>query len=86
MLRLINLLILLLYAFKILIWNLCRFLHGKNNFAERSKIPLDTGLKIILVNHQNNFIGNLSWLLEYQIFCSIAHRSLVSNTIILIPN
>jgi len=29
---------------------------GKNDFAERSKILLDTELKIILLNHQNNFV------------------------------
>jgi len=28
-------------------------LHGKNDFAERSKILLDTGPKIILLGHQN---------------------------------
>jgi len=31
-------------------------LHGKNNFAERSKILLDTDLKMILSDHQNNFV------------------------------
>jgi len=30
------------------------FLHGKNDFAERSKILLDIDLKIILLDHQNN--------------------------------
>jgi len=35
------------------------FLHGKNDFAERSKILLDTDLKIILLDHQNNFVGTL---------------------------
>jgi len=30
-------------------------IHGKN-FAEESKILLDTDLKIILLNHQNNFV------------------------------
>jgi len=34
-------------------------LHGKNDFAERSKILLDTDLKIILLDHQNNFVGTL---------------------------
>jgi len=34
-------------------------LHGKNDFAEGSKILLDTDLKIILLDHQNNFIGTL---------------------------
>jgi len=33
--------------------------HRKNDFAERSKILLDTGLKIILLDHQNNFVGTL---------------------------
>jgi len=31
----------------------------KNNFIERSKILLDTDLKIILLNHQINFVGTL---------------------------
>jgi len=31
-------------------------LHGKNDFVERSKILLDTDLKIILLGHQNNFV------------------------------
>jgi len=31
--------------------------HGKNDFAEGSKILLD--LKIILLDHQNNFVGTL---------------------------
>jgi len=34
-------------------------LHGKNDFAEKYKILLDTDLKIILLNHQNNFVGSL---------------------------
>jgi len=33
--------------------------HGKNDFTERSKILLDTVLKIILLDHQNNFVGTL---------------------------
>jgi len=28
----------------------------KNDFAEKSKILLDTDLKIILLDHQNNFL------------------------------
>jgi len=32
---------------------------GKNDFAERSKILLDTYLKIILLDHQSNFLGIL---------------------------
>jgi len=35
-------------------------IHGKNDFAERSKILLDTDLKIILLDHQNNFVGILT--------------------------
>jgi len=31
-------------------------IHGKNNFAERSKISLDTDLKVILSERQNNFV------------------------------
>jgi len=34
-------------------------LYGKNDFAERSKILLNTDLKIILFDYQNNFIGIL---------------------------
>jgi len=34
-------------------------LHGKNDFAEGSKILLDTDLKIILLDHQNNFVETL---------------------------
>jgi len=33
--------------------------HGENDFAERSKILLDTNQKIILLDHQNNFVGTL---------------------------
>jgi len=33
---------------------------GKNNFAEESKILLDTDLKMILLNRQNNFVGTLN--------------------------
>jgi len=32
---------------------------GKNDFAEGSKILLNTDLKIILLNYQNNFVGTL---------------------------
>jgi len=31
----------------------------RTSFAERSKILLDISLKIILLNHQNNFVGTL---------------------------
>jgi len=34
-------------------------LHGKNNFVEESKILLNTDLKIILLDHQNNFVETL---------------------------
>jgi len=34
-------------------------LHGKNDFAEGFKILLNTDLKIILLDHQNNFVGTL---------------------------
>jgi len=33
--------------------------HGKNDFAEGFKILLDTYLKIILLDHQNNFVKTL---------------------------
>jgi len=39
-------------------------LHGKNGFAD-PKIKLDADLKIIL-DHQNNYVGRSSWLLECQ--------------------
>jgi len=32
---------------------------GKNDFAEGSKILLDTDQKRILLDHQNNFVGTL---------------------------
>jgi len=35
------------------------FVHGKNDFAERFKILLNTDPKIILLNHQNNFVETL---------------------------
>jgi len=35
------------------------YVHGKNNFAEGSENLLDTDLKIILLNYQNNFVGTL---------------------------
>jgi len=40
------------------IWTLVMqvYIHGKNDFAEGSKILLGTDLKIILLNHQNNFV------------------------------
>jgi len=31
-------------------------MHGKNNFAEGSKILLDADLKIILLDYQNNYV------------------------------
>jgi len=34
-------------------------LHGKNDFAEGSKVLLDIDLKIILLNYQNNFVRTL---------------------------
>jgi len=56
------------------------FLYGKNNFVERSKILLDTDLKIILLNHQNNFVGTL------KIMSNVAKNfdSLATGTIIII--
>jgi len=32
------------------------FIHTRKDFAEKSKILLDTDLEIILLNHQNNFV------------------------------
>jgi len=37
-------------------------LHGKNDFAEKSKILLDIDQKIILLGHQNNFVGLLKMM------------------------
>jgi len=37
----------------------CAFIHEKNYFGERSKILLDTDLKIILSDYQNNFVETL---------------------------
>jgi len=36
-----------------------KIMYGKNDFAEGSKILLDTNLKIILLDHQNNFVETL---------------------------
>jgi len=36
-----------------------KYMHGKNDFAEESKILLATDLKIILLDYQNNFVGTL---------------------------
>jgi len=38
---------------------ICNYLHGKNAFADRSEILLNTNLKIILLDHRNNFIRTL---------------------------
>jgi len=34
-------------------------IHIKNDFADGFKILLDTDLKIILLDHQNNFVGKI---------------------------
>jgi len=36
-----------------------RISRGKNNYAEGSKILLDADLKIIMLDHQNDFVGIL---------------------------
>jgi len=33
--------------------------HEKKDFSEKSKISLNTDLKIILLDNQNNFVGTL---------------------------
>jgi len=38
---------------------LLKIIYRKNDFAKGSKILLDTNLKIILLGHQNNFVGIL---------------------------
>jgi len=41
-----------------IVWtDLISRLHGKNDLAEGLKILLDTDLKIILLDRQNNFVG-----------------------------
>jgi len=40
-------------------FKIARMSHGKNNFAEEFKILLDTDLKIILLDYQNNLAGTL---------------------------
>jgi len=45
--------ILLIYGYP----GLLRTIHGKNDFAEGSKILLNADLNIILLDHQNNFVG-----------------------------
>jgi len=40
--------------------------NGKNYFAEGSKILLDTDLKIILLEHQNNFVETLKIMSNMQ--------------------
>jgi len=39
--------------------NICSCTQKVNDLAEKSKILLDTGLKIILLDHQNNFVATL---------------------------
>lgn len=34
-------------------------MNGENNFAEISKIELDTDLKITILCHQNNYVGRM---------------------------
>jgi len=46
--------------------NTTAILYGKDGFTEISE--LNTNLKIISLNHQNNYIGQSNWLLEYQNF------------------
>jgi len=48
------------FIFKLIIYYYLYFMcvHGKNDFAKKSKILLDTDLKILL-DYQNNFIRTL---------------------------
>jgi len=39
-------------------------MHRKNDFAEKSKILPDIDSKIILLDHQNNFVGILKLMSE----------------------
>jgi len=45
-----------LYIYEKIIIKLVFLLHGKNDFVERFQILLDIDLKIILLDHQNNFM------------------------------
>jgi len=58
-------------------------LQEKNDFAERSKI-LDTDQKIILLDHQNNFVGTLTVMSNAAKNFDILATSLSFNIIILI--
>jgi len=42
-------------------------IHGKSDFAERSKILLTTDWKIILLDHQNNFVKTLKIMILQKI-------------------
>jgi len=54
--------------------------HRKNGFAEVSKnLQLDTDLKIILINYQNNYVGHSNCLLEYENL--LQHRLLCLNSL-----
>jgi len=61
-------------------------LHGKNDFAKRIKILLDTDLKIILLEHQNNFvrilkiINNAVKIFDILISSSVLHNYFNSST------
>jgi len=43
-------------------------IEGKNDFKVSKNLALDTDLKIILLDYQNNYIGRANWLLERQNF------------------
>jgi len=51
-------------------------MRARKDFAERSKILLDTGLKIILLYYQNNFVGTLKIMSNvtknFDIFASLS--------------
>jgi len=55
-------------------------IHTQKNFADRFKILLDTDMKIILLNHQNNFIGNFSWIRIKKIILLIYQNNYVERS------
>jgi len=44
------------------------YIHEKNDFVEGSKILLDTDLKIILLDYQNNFVRTLKIMNNAKVF------------------
>jgi len=51
-------------------------IHKKNNFAKISKNLVNTDVKIILLNHQNNYVRRSNWLLKCSNFLQYYHQCL----------